>query len=333
MLYGLMMDYEKLSQKKNKIDGLRPLPPALVKNLDDWLRIELTYTSNAIEGNTLTRRETAVIIEKGLTIGGKSLREHLEATNHVRALDWVKKLSSKKPRDITERDILDLQETILKGIDDDNAGRYRNVRVRISGSAVVMPSPQKVPELIAGFIKWLSVEKNMHPVELAGQAHYRLVSIHPFVDGNGRTARLLMNLILMMSGYPPAIIRKRDRLAYIAALEKAQLGGSLEDYNKIIIKAVDRSLDIYLKALEDKEEAPLPETVKYLRIGELAREVQETNSTIRYWTKEGLIHVADKTAAGYQLYSNETIERINRIKALKSKRYTLGEIKDILNAE
>ncbi len=333
MLYGLAMDYAKLSQKKKKIDELRPLPPALIKNLDDWFRIELTYTSNAIEGNTLTRRETAVIIEKGLTVGGKSLKEHLEATNHIKALNWVNTFSTKKPRDIGERDILDLQEIILKGIDDDNAGRYRNVRVRISGSTVVMPSPQKVPDLMTGFIDWLSIENKMHPVELAGQAHYRLITIHPFVDGNGRTARLLMNLILMMLGYPPALIRKRDRLAYISALEKAQLGGSLEDYNKIIMKAVDRSLDIYLKALEDKEETVAVEAVQYLRIGKLAKQVQETNSTIRYWTKEGLIDVADKTTAGYQLYSFETIERVKRIKKLKSQRYTLGEIKDILGAE
>jgi Fic family protein len=333
MLYGLIMDYAKLIEKKQRIDKFRPLPPVLVKNLDDWFRIELTYNSNAIEGNTLTRNETAVIVEKGITVGGRSLKEHLEAINHIKALEWIKALSVKSPRDITERDILDLQCIILKGIDDNNAGRYRNVRVRISGSVIVLPGPQKVPDLMAGFIKWLSIEDKMHPVALAGEAHYRLVSIHPFIDGNGRTARLLMNLILMMSGYPPALIRKEDRLAYINALEKAQLGGSLEDYNKIIIKAVDRSLDIYQKALEDKKEKSLPVTEKYLRIGELAVRVQETNSTIRHWTKEGLIDIADKTISGYQLYSVETVKRIKRIKELKAQRYTLSEIKNILSGK
>jgi Fic family protein len=333
MLYGLSMDYAQLSQKKQKIDGFRPLSPALVKNLDDWFRIELTYSSNAIEGNTLSRSETAVIVEKGLTVGGKSLKEHLEATNHIKALDWMKTLNTKDPKDISERDISDLQGIILKGIDDDHAGRYRNIRVKISGSAVILPNPQKVPDLMAELIHWLSTEDKMHPIELAGEAHFRLVSIHPFIDGNGRTARLLMNLILMMSGYPPALIRKEDRLAYIDALEKAQLGGSRDDYNKIIMTAVDRSLDIYLNALEDKEETAIPETAKYLRIGELAKQVKEAHSTIRYWTKEGLIKIADKTPAGYQLYFIETIERINRIKELKEKRYTLGEIKDILNME
>ena len=333
MLYGLIMDYAKLTQKKQRIDKFRPLSHHLAKSLDDWFRIELTYNSNAIEGNTLTRNETAVIVEKGITVGGKSLKEHLEATNHIKALDWIKALSAKKPGDITERDILELQGIILKGIDDNNAGCYRNVRVRISGSVIVLPSPQKVPDLMAGLINWLSCEHKMHPVALAGEAHYRLVSIHPFIDGNGRTARLLMNLILMMSGYPPALIRKEDRLAYINALEKAQLGGALDDYNKIIIKAVNRSLDIYHNALMDKEEKSPSIAEKYLRIGELAVRVQEANSTIRHWTKEGLIDIADKTAAGYQLYSIETVDRIKRIKELKAQRYTLSEIKNILSGK
>lgn len=329
MLYGLSMNYRKLSQKKNQIDRFRPFPSALIKNLDDWFGIELTYNSNAIEGNTLTRRETAVIVEKGLTVGGKSLKEHLEATNHIKALDWIRNLISKKPGDISERDILSIQELILKGIDDDNAGCYRNVSIRISGSAAVMPNPQKVPVLMTEFINWLSKENKMHPVELAGEAHYRLVSIHPFVDGNGRTARLLMNLILMMMEYPPALIRKQDRLAYIGALEKAQLGGLPDDYTKIIVNAVDRSLNIYLKALKKKEYTD--EKIVLLRIGELARQVKEANSTIRYWTKEGLIEVVDKTASGYQLYSTETIERIKLIKKLKGQRFTLHEIKGMLD--
>jgi len=332
MLYSLTMDYKKLSQKKDKIDQFRPFPPVLTKNLDDWFRVELTYSSNAIEGNTLTRRETAVIIENGLTVGGKSLKEHLEAMNHAKALDWIKNLISKKPRDICERDILSIQELILKGIDDDNAGRYRNVSVRISGSAVIMPNPLKVSDLMAEFIDWLSREDKLHPVELAGGAHYRLVGIHPFADGNGRTARLLMNLILMMMGYPPALIRKEDRLAYLSALEMAQLGGSLDDYTRIIMKAVDRSLNIYLKTLQGKEDTDA-DTILYLRIGELAKQVNVANSTIRYWTKEGLLDVADKTASGYQLYSSETIERIKRIKELKAQRYTLSEIKDMLDVD
>ena len=148
-----------------------------------------------------------------------------------------------------------LDKHILRGIDYTNAGRYRSVSVRISGSTVVLPNPRKVPDLMAEFVEWLEKEHSLHPVELAAEAHYRLVTIHPFVDGNGRTARLLMNMILLMTGYPAAIIRKRDRLVYIGSLEKAQLGGPKNNYFNIIARAVDRSLDIWLKAAAGEDAA------------------------------------------------------------------------------
>lgn len=323
------MIYDKLTDKKKRLDGFRPLPDTLVRNLDDWFRVELTYTSNAIEGNTLTRRETALVVEKGLTVGGKSLTEHLEATNHAHALDWVKEQVKRKPSSLTEKDMLHIHDIILKGIDDTNAGHYRSVPVRISGSAVVLPNPRKVPDLMQEFVEWLKQSGNLHAVELAAEAHYRLVTIHPFVDGNGRTARLLMNMILLMTGYPAAIIRKRDRLAYIGSLEKAQLGGSKDDYLKIIAKAVDRSLDIYLKAANG-EDAEQPESDMLLKIGELAKQTGESNSTIRHWTKEGLLEVAEVTEAGYQLYSHDMAHRIKKINELKEQRLTLQEIKERL---
>ena len=321
------MKYDNLTEKKQQLDQHRPLPDALVRNLEDWFRVELTFTSNGIEGNTLTRRETAMVVEKGITVGGKTLVEHLEATNHAQALDWIREQVQRSPRDIDQKDILQIYDLILKGISDKDAGHYRSVAVRISGSTVILPNPLKVPDLMGEFIIWLKQNAKLHPVELAAEAHYRLVTIHPFVDGNGRTARLLMNLILLMSGYPAAIIRKRDRLVYISSLEKAQLGGSKEDYLKIISSAVDRSLNIYLKALKGESEEPEAE-VKLLKIGELAKQVGENNSTIRHWTKEGLLDVAEITQSNYQLYAVEMIKRIELIKELKSKRLTLSEIKE-----
>jgi len=234
MLYGLLMSWEKLTAKKATLDGYRPLPPELVKNLEEWFIVELTYTSNAIEGNTLTRKETAVVVEKGLTVSGKSLVEHQEATNHASALQKVLKLAKGETKDLTEQAVLDIHGTILRGIDDSNAGHYRTIAVRISGSMVILPNPVKVSDLMTRFIRDITEARKLHPVEMAAEAHYQLVSIHPFVDGNGRTARLLMNLILLQNGYPPALIRKRDRLRYIKSLEQAQLGGSKGDYYKII---------------------------------------------------------------------------------------------------
>ncbi|MDI6770004.1 MAG: Fic family protein [Anaerolineales bacterium] len=319
---------QTLTEKKQKLDKYRPLPPELVRNLEDWFRVELTYTSNAIEGNTLTRQETALIVEKGLTVDGKTLKEHLEAVNHAAALAIVISLAQNKEMAISEADILDIQRLILSKIEDANAGRYRSVAVRIAGAAVVLPNPVKVPQLMAEFVHWLQTAQG-HPAEVAAQAHYRLVSIHPFVDGNGRTARLLMNLILVREGYPPAIIRKEDRRKYINALEKAQTGGSRDDFTALIYEAVGRSLDIYLEALEPKEAGQMEQNL--LKIGELARKTGETIHTLRYWTKEGLLPVQGHTPGGYQLYSPAMIARVGEIRCLQmEKRLTITEIRDVL---
>ena len=324
------MDYRGLSEKKQLLDSYRPLSDALVRNLDDWFCVELTYTSNAIEGSTLTRRETALVVEKGLTVGGKSLVEHLEATGHAQALGWVKEQVGRSPHDLVEEDILHLHGIILHGIDNENAGLYRSVPVRISGSLVSFPNWVKIPDLMVEFLQWIKRAMDLHPVELATEAHFRLVSIHPFIDGNGRVARLLTNMILLMNGYPPAIIRKRDRLTYIGSLEKAQLGGPKNDFLNIIALATQRSLDIYLKALRGEQSENFSSDTKLLRIGELAKRVGENNSTIRHWTKEGLLEVAQVTQGGHYLYESDMVERIQQIHALKKQRLTLAEIREKL---
>jgi len=329
ILYTLSM-YKALSNKKSELDKFRPLPPELVTNLDDWFRVELTYTSNAIEGNTLTRKETALVVEKGLTVRGKSLHEHFEAHNHSKALDFIKSLVDKKSSGITEKDILEIHRLILHGIDDDNAGKYRSVPVRISGSMVVLPNYVKVPILMNKLVATLfQNSQKYHPVELALLAHYELVTIHPFADGNGRTARLLMNLILIQNGYPPAIINKRDRDRYITSLEKAQLGGSRENFDKLIVKAVNKSFTIYLNAVKGKD-IPIKSIQKLIKIGELAKLTGQSVPTIRYWTSKGLLKVSSKTEKGYSLYDIKQIEQVKQILALKSERYSLNEIELIL---
>ena len=320
--------YESLTQKKIALDDFRPLPPELVSNLDDWFRVELTYSSNAIEGNTLTRQETALVVEKGLTVRGKSLNEHLEAHNHAKALDFVRGLVDRSTDSLSESDLLRLHSLILQGIDDQNAGRYRSVPVRISGSMVVLPNYMKVPRLMSDFVEQvLANPHDLHPVEVATRAHYELVTIHPFADGNGRTARLLMNLVLMQHGYPPAIIAMRQRERYISSLEQAQLGGSRDDFDKMIVRAVDRSLDIYLRAAKG-EDAPQPApTAGLLRIGELAKLTGQTVPTIRYWTQQGLLQIANRTDSGYTLYEKVQVERAEKVVTLKKQRLSLAEIK------
>ena len=320
----------KLTEKKQRLDKYRPLPPELVKNLEDWFKVELTYTSNAIEGNTLTRQETALVVEKGLTVEGKSLKEHLEATNHAEAIGFIKKLVGKKRQEITEKDILEIHRLILQKTDDANAGRYRRVAVRIAGVAgITLPNPAKVPDLMQEFISWLHKKNSDHPTKIGSDTHFKLVSIHPFVDGNGRTARLLMNLLLIQEGYPPALIRKEDRRRYINSIEKAQLGGKLNDYYELILEAVERSLDIYLEALEPKETKEGAKMNELLKIGELAKQTGETIYTIRFWTKEGLLTVKDFTKGGYQLYEPSMIERAKEVRRLQNEaRLTIAEIKE-----
>lgn len=316
-----------LEKKKQRLDAYRPFSVDLATNLREWFKIELTFTSNAIEGNTLSRAETALVIEKGLTVDGKTLQEHLEAVNHAQAFEWIMQQIDTKKQDITESVILTLHQLILQKIDDTNAGRYRTVPVRIAGSTVIMPNAMKVPELMREFVSWLH-NSDTNPLALAIDAHLKLVSIHPFVDGNGRTARLLMNLLLIQAGYPPAIIRKEDRKQYIATIEKAQLGGSLADYYALMYEAIDRSLDIYLNALEDKQQTQVLEKKPLLKIGELAKLTNETVPTIRHWTKEGLLNVVEYTPGGYQLYSQDAVTITRKIRKLQdTKRLTLAEIK------
>lgn len=279
----------QLEAKKKRLDSYKPLPKELVKNLEEWFRIELTYTSNAIEGNTLTRKETAMIVEEGLTVEGKSLTEHQEAINHAQAFDYIHTLVTKKRQQLTEKDTLDIHSIILNKIDDANKGKYRNVAVRLKGSQTILPNPFKVPELMEEFIKWLQSQTNEHPIKIALDTHFKLVSIHPFVDGNGRTARLVMNLILMQEGYPPAIIRKEDRSAYINSLEIGQTKDDLTDYYEVILEAVDRSLDIYLEALEP-ERARISEPTsrqRFYTTEEVAKLLQVDPETVRRYVRGG----------------------------------------------
>jgi hypothetical protein len=215
------------------------------------------------------------------------------------------------------------------------AGRYRDVAVRIAGSTVVLPNPRKVPDLMTEFCSWLRTRSDLHPVAFAAEAHYRLVSIHPFIDGNGRTARLLMNLLLLQRGYPPAIIRPRDRVAYLGGLETAQLGGSKTAYETLVTRAVERSLDIYLDAAGSRSQAGRTGLAGsaggLMKIGQLAKSVGATVPTIRHWIALGLLDVAQTTPSGYQLFAGDAVARCRRIQVLKGRRLTLAEIRTELH--
>ncbi|MBU5316518.1 Fic family protein [Clostridium bornimense] len=239
--------FNEIDSKKAVLDSKRPLDKEALNNLKKYFDVDLTYNSNAIEGNTLTITETKVILEDGITIGkGKSLREHLEVINHKEAIDYIDDIVS-RDIDISERVIRDLHYIILKSIDNKNAGQYRTTNVLISGSAHRAVEHFYVKEKMNDLVNWYKENKDtMHPIQLAAEFHFKFVYIHPFIDGNGRSARLLMNLILMRNGYPITVIRNVDREDYMKALEEASTKNYLNHFVKIVTDAVHRSLDTYL---------------------------------------------------------------------------------------
>lgn len=232
---------------KATLDGARPLPTHTVASLREKLMLEWTYHSNAIEGNTLTLRETKVVLE-GITVSGKSLREHFEATNHRDAILYVEAVVANDEA-LTEWQIRNLHALVLKSIDSEQAGRYRQENLVIAGASTVPPDFMHLPAEMAALIDWYNQAAAMHPVERAAELHTRFVKIHPFVDGNGRTGRLLLNFELMKMGYPPAIIRKEDRLAYYDALDRACTSGDYGEITFLVAVSVQRSLDVYLELL------------------------------------------------------------------------------------
>ena len=318
--------WKNIEKKKELLDRQRPLAEKIINNLLEWFKIELTYSSNAIEGNTLSRLETAIVIEKGITIGGKLLKEHLEAINHAKAFEYI--LSLVKIQNIAESDILEIHSLVLSYIEE-YAGRYREMRVRIAGTEIIFPNHLKVPELMKQFIDYIN-SPSLHPINKALYAHYELVTIHPFADGNGRTARLLMNLILMQYGYPPSIIKPVYRLKYLKSLEQAQLGGTKDNYEEFMLQTIDKSMDIYISSIHNKISPKITPRESLIKIGELAKEAGEPIATVRHWIKLGLIEVSETLESGYQLFDRVELKKCKRIRELQKQRFTLEEIANTL---
>lgn len=241
--------FEELDKKKSILDSKRPLPKETLKSLEENFKLEWTYNSNAIEGNTLTLKETKVVLE-GITIGGKTMREHLEAINHKEAIEFLEELI-KDNRELSEMDIKNIHALVLKGIDDGNAGRYRTENVIISGATHIPPESVIVPELMEKLIyRYDEWKEKYHPIVVASLLHAEFVKIHPFIDGNGRTARLLMNFEAMKNGYPPIIIKTEQRHSYYDALDKGAMTGDYTNFVKMVTKQAEEVLDLYLKLIK-----------------------------------------------------------------------------------
>ncbi|MCX2583441.1 Fic family protein [Pedobacter sp. MR22-3] len=239
---------DRLYEKKAKIDSSRPLPNSALQRIKTDLSLEWTYNSNSIEGNTLNLQETQMVLQEGMTIKGKSLREHFEVFNHEKAINYLYTLVEESYQ-LRSIDILSLHGLVLRSIEDDFAGRIRNGGVRIVGANFIPPNANKVSDLLDELINFVNNNPlSLNDMVLTTIFHHKLVWIHPFFDGNGRTVRLAMNLLLMRKGLPPAIILKTDRKKYYESLNQANKG----NYHKLcllMLQAVERSLNMYINAL------------------------------------------------------------------------------------
>lgn len=255
--------YKRIIRKGGELNDLRPLPHGVLKKLRKQFAIELAYNSNAIEGNTLSLRETQLVIEEGITISGKPLRMHFEAINHQKAFEFLESIVKKRTK-ITEEVVKDIHKIILAGIDDESAGVYRRTNVRILGAVKSPPCFGKVPREMRAYVERVSKNPDrLNIIELAALIHYRLVGIHPFVDGNDRTTRLLTNLFLMSHGYPTTMVLKVDRKRYYDRLKQADKG-DIKPFVDFIGRTVERSLDLYLDTFrKGSEYITLKEAAKH----------------------------------------------------------------------
>ena len=241
---------KRIGSKMDELNRLRPLPPAAVDKLRQQFEIEMTYNSNGIEGNRLTLKETYLVISEGITVKNKSLKDHLEAKDHYEALEFIVELvEHKKRQTVSEQLVKTLHQIVVRDIEKEWAGKYRNSNVMITGAKHKPPDAISVPSEMSDLIRWLGKnESELHAIELASLIHHKFVNIHPFFDGNGRVGRLLMNVILLREGYPISVVLKNDRKKYYDTLSKADEG----DYTyfvRMMAQSVERSLDIYLKVL------------------------------------------------------------------------------------
>src|SRR3989344_9306791 len=272
--------YERILEKKKKLVSLKPLNKEQLRLIREQIEVEYIYNSTSIEGNTLSLNETRLILERGITISGKSLREHLDIINQKEAIFWIEKFIKKKSR-IKESDIIELHRLVLKGISNYWAGKYKTSQNRVLGSKLKTTPAYKVGSEMSSLAYSVENNKEFNTIELAAYIHHELVKIHPFVDGNGRTARLLMNLILMREGYPPIVIMNRERKKYFETLEKAHFE-NFKDFFNFIARNVEISLNLYLNSL-----VPTKKNTELISLKELAKETKYSQEYLSLRARQG----------------------------------------------
>jgi Fic family protein len=298
---------KRIESKMGDLNRLRPLPSSAVNKLRQQFEIEMTYNSNGIEGNSLTLKETYLVISEGITVKNKPLKDHLEAKDHYEALEFIMELvEHKKPQTVSERLIRTLHQIVVKDTEKDWAGRYRNSNVIIAGAKHKPPDAIAVPLKMDELIQWFGEnEKKLHTIELAALVHHKFVNIHPFFDGNGRVGRLLMNVILLRQGYPLSVVLKNDRKKYYDTLAKADEGDYVS-FVRMIAQSVERSLDIYLNVLRPSKKG----NERFLSLSEISPKTPYSTKYLNLLVRQGKLE-AHKEGRNW-LTSFDAVERYIR---------------------
>lgn len=316
--------FAQIDQELAKLGNFQPLSPEHAAKLDERYRIELSYASNHLEGSAFKKDDVELLVEKGLAIGGKSIVEHFKVLNYVLAWEYIKQLSTTiRRQQIGEKELFHVHQLLSDRVDHSPDNDYRTSA--ISG----YPSPIEITALISGMFESLGQSKD-HPVQIAADFHQKLIDIQPFESENGHAARLMMNLVLMQEGYPPAIIAGKLRETYLRWLTGGSASQSKDAYYEMIYQAIKCSIDTFLDVVQPKSEEvqAIKPTKRLLKIGELARSVGETVPTIRYWTNEGLLSVKGHSKGGYQLYDRSMIDQAKNIRKLQNEdRLSISELK------
>ncbi|MFA6081871.1 MAG: Fic family protein [Patescibacteria group bacterium] len=321
---------EQLETKQRQLMAAMPISVDVLAKLNHQYKLDLAFNSTALSGKNITVDAAKEVVENWQN---SQARDLIETHNHALAWEYVRHLANTiKTKDISQAEILHIHRILMNKVDSVHAGQYRTGTVRNEPN-------EKVNVAMAEMVQWLNGNHTKHPVQIAADAHLKLITIHPFVEANCRTARLLMNLILLQNGYPPAVIRVDDQSRYVTDLEVAQADAQLDDYYQLIFEATDRSLNLFLSSIASTASTELPEPAKktrprkisnkLLKIGQVAAAANETIATIRFWTEEGLIPIYNTSVGGYQLYQTKAVDRAREIRRLQTeKRMSIKELKN-----
>lgn len=315
-----------IEEKKLEIDSAKPLPATIKKSIDDFFKVEVAHTFAALDGNTLTRIESLLAIEQGMTTKGKTISEHLEVINTANAYDFIRRTAEIGPKMPFLPLLIQIFNILVDKLNEDQKGRFRSIPVRLKGITYEAPESSEVQSLLEDLATKVATLTDAKAPYLAALVHGEIIRISPFQIANERVARLVAVYLLLERGYAPVIIPLSKRQDYLESLETLLTSGKNELHNKIMVSACEKGIDEYLKFI--KSDGMTVRPAKLMKIGELARATGETIATIRHYAMQSLLTIKEHTPGGYMLFSETMVERVREIRGMQRRGLSLSEIKN-----